>query len=120
MEYSGPGYLKLADIPDLETTTLQFNLDTSNKDILTNIKGYGGHSKGPKKVTASWDDAIPKSPLVAVDWVKVAALQGEVNISFVIRGVEYPCVGDIRTAGWQTGADRANSGPATFHGRLVE
>lgn len=118
--YSGPGYIKLEGIPDLESETITFKLDTGNTSVKTLLKGRAGHSKGAKEVEVTVSDAVPKNPAVRIKWPRIAALQGEINITFVFDGDEYPCVGDIRNASYESGVDKPNSGSFTFSGRLIE
>lgn len=120
MIFSGPGYVRIAGIPDLFSENLRAEWDSGNKDVNTLIMGRAGHSRGPKGVQVSGTDAVPADPNVSFDWVGLCMSGVEVQIEFVVGGRSYPMIGDLRTTGIETSADAPNRASWTYHARMIE
>lgn len=116
--YSVPGFVLYQGTPVLQAGSVNFQLQTDNKDVTTLLLGRAGHSRGPVKVQIQVDNAIPQAGY-EIDWVGIAKAQGEIALGFKIAGVTYNCVGDVRDADVKTSTEQANSLSFTFHGRLV-
>lgn len=118
MRYSGPGFILYNGRPVLQSSSIDFNFDSDNKDVNTLLLGRAGHSAGAKNVKVSVSGAIPAGGL-EVDWVAICDAQAEVNLGFVLAGKTYNCAGDVRTTKLGTSTDKANGVDFEFSARLV-
>jgi hypothetical protein len=116
--YSGPGYITYRGVPVLQSSLINVELDTANKDVDTMLLGRAGHSRGSKKFTITIENPIPKAGF-EIDWMGLALVQGEVELGFVLAGKTWNYIGDIRTSGLKSGVDTANSQTLSYHCRLV-
>ena len=116
--YSPPGYVLYRGVPVLQSSSVNYQVMTDNKDVNTLVLGRAGHSKGPKKVQIQVDNAIPQGGM-EIDWPGIAAAQVEISLSFKIANKTYNCVGDVRELDIKSTVDSPNSLSFTFHGRLV-
>jgi hypothetical protein len=113
--YSGPGFIRIRGVTVLKVEKIDFSLDTGNTDVDLMLEGRDGHNRGPLKVMADVDGAIPQSGL-HIDWYALAAEGQEVPLDFVLAGKERQCVGDVRNVKLNSAVGR-NSWSFQFHGR---
>jgi len=116
--YSAPGFIDYSGVPALQPNSVDFNIETDNKDVNTLLLGRAGHSAGSKSVKASVNSAIPAAGL-EIDWVGIADAQQEVNLGFHLAGKVYNCKGDVRSVKLGTSTDKANEVSFEFSGRIV-
>lgn len=116
--YSAPGFIDYSGVPALQPNSVEFNIETDNKDVHTLLLGRAGHSAGSKSVKASVNSAIPAAGL-EIDWVGIANAQQEVNLGFHLAGKVYNCKGDVRSVKLGTSVDKANEVSFEFSGRIV-
>lgn len=116
--YSNPGFIDYSGVPALQPSSVDFNIETDNKDVNTLLLGRAGHSAGAKSVKASVDSAIPQAGM-EIDWVGIANAQAEVNLGFHLAGKVYNCKGDVRSVKLSTSVDKANAVSFEFNGRIV-
>jgi hypothetical protein len=116
--YSGPGFVLYRGVPVLQASSVNFQVQTDNKDVNTLLLGRAGHSRGPKKVQVQVENAVPQAGL-EVDWIGVANAQAEIALTFRVAGKTWNCVGDVREADIKSGVDNPNMLSMTFHGRIV-
>ena len=116
--YSAPGFIDYNGVPALQPNSVDFNIETDNKDVNTLLLGRAGHSAGSKSVKASVMSAVPAAGL-EIDWVGIAESQQEINLSFHLAGKVYNCKGDVRTVKLGTSTDKANEVSFEFSGRIV-
>ena len=116
--YSNPGFIDYEGVPALQPNSVDFNVETDNKDVNTLLLGRAGHSAGSKSVKMSVNSAVPLAGL-EIDWVGIAYSQREVSLGFHLAGKIYNCKGDIRTVKIGTSTDKANDVSFEFSGRIV-
>ena len=116
--YSAPAHILYDGVPVLQSSSVNFQIQTDNKDVLTLLLGRAGHSRGAKKCSVQVENAIPLAGY-EIDWPAVAAAQAEIALSFKIANKTYNCVGDVRDVDIRSGVDNANTMSFTFHGRIV-
>jgi|GEM_PF-3491478 len=116
--YSSPGFIDHAGRPALQPSSVDFSLETDNKDVNTLILGRAGHSAGAQSVKASVDSAIPQAGM-EIDWVGLARAQVEIPLGFHLAGRVYNCRGDVRSVKLGTSVDKANNVSFEFSGRIV-
>lgn len=113
--YSAPGFITYRGRPALEATSITFDADTGNKDVITILKGRAGHTAGPLMVTINVDNALPADG-PEVDWFALAAAQDEVELGFKIAGNTFRFRGDVRTVKIDTKAEGTpNALSFTYH-----
>ena len=103
--YSGPGFVTVNAVPVLQSSSIDFDVDTQNKDVQTLLLGTAGFSVGPQKVMVRVENAVPQSGL-EFDWVGIALAQAVVTLGFKIAGKMYTCTGD-NSVSWE------------FHGKIT-
>ena len=59
--YSAPGFIDYDGVPALQPNSVDFNIETDNKDVNTLLLGRAGHSAGSKSVKASVMSAVPQA-----------------------------------------------------------
>ena len=116
--YSGPGFVTINAVPVLQSSSIDFDVDTQNKDVQTLLLGTAGFSVGPQKVMVRVENAVPQSGM-EFDWVGIALAQSVITLGFKIAGKMYTCTGDIRTAKVGTKVADANSVSWEFHGKIT-
>lgn len=115
--YSGPGFALYNGVPILQSSSIDFDVQTDNKDVNTQLLGRSGHSPGPKKVQVNVNSAIPQGGL-EFDWVAIANAQLEVPLAFKLAGTTYLMRGDVRNVKISTSVDKANEVTFEFHGSI--
>lgn len=115
--YSGPGFALYNGTPILQSSSIDFDIQTDNKDVNTQLLGRAGMSPGPKKVQASINCAIPQNGL-EFDWVRIANAQVEIPLAFKLANTTYACTGDVRSVKLSSSVDKANEVSFEFHGTL--
>lgn len=118
MRYSGPAFVLYNGRPVLQASSIDFSVETDNKDVNTLILGRAGHSAGAKSVKLSVSSAVPADGL-EVDWVAIANAQAEVPIGVSFAGDTYNCRGDVRSVKLGSSVDKANEVSFEFSGRVV-
>lgn len=118
MRYSGPGFVLYNGRPVLQASSIDFNIETDNKDVNTLLLGRAGHSAGSKSVKVSVSSAVPQDGL-EVDWPAIADAQAEVALAFRLADTTYNLRGDVRSVKLGTSTDKANEVSFEFSGRLV-
>jgi len=116
--YSGPGFVTINAVPVLQSSSIDFDVDTQNKDVQTLLLGTAGFSVGPQKVMVRVDNAIPQSGM-EFNWVALALAQQVVTLGFRLAGTTYTCTGDIRTVKAGTKVADANTVSWEFHGKIT-
>lgn len=79
--YSAPGFVSYAGVPALQPNSVDFSIETDNKDVHTLLLGRAGHSAGSKSVKASVNSAIPQAGM-EMDWVGIGNAQAEISLGF--------------------------------------
>jgi hypothetical protein len=118
MRYSQPGFVLYSGRPVLQASSIDFSIDTDNKDVNTLLLGRAGHSAGSKSVKASVNSAIPQAGM-EIDWVGIGNAQAEISLGFHLAGKVYNCRGDVRSVKLGTSVDKANEVSFEFSGRIV-
>lgn len=116
--YSAPGFIDYEGVPALQPSSVDFSIETDNKDVNTLLLGRAGHSAGSQSVKASVNSAIPAAGL-EIDWVGIARAQREISLGFHLAGKTYNCKGDVRSVKLGTSTDKANDVSFEFSGRIV-
>ena len=116
--YSGPGFVTINAVPVLQSSSIDFDVDTQNKDVQTLLLGTAGFSVGPQKIMVHVDNAIPQSGM-EFNWVALALAQQVVTLGFRLAGTTYTCTGDIRTVKAGTKVADANTVSWEFHGKIT-
>lgn len=116
--YSGPGFVTVNAVPVLQSSSIDFSVDTQNKDVETLLLGMAGFSVGPQKVMVSVDNAIPQAGM-EFDWVGIALAQQAITLGFKLAGKTYTCTGDVRTVKAGTKVSDANTVSWEFHGKIT-
>jgi hypothetical protein len=116
--YSAPGFVDYAGVPALQPNSVDFSIETDNKDVHTLLLGRAGHSAGSKSVKASVNSAIPQAGM-EIDWVGIGNAQAEISLGFHLAGKVYNCRGDVRSVKLGTSVDKANEVSFEFSGRIV-
>ena len=75
MRYSGPAFVLYNGRPVLQASSIDFSVETDNKDVNTMLLGRAGHSAGAKSVKLSVSSAVPADG-PEVDWVGIADARG--------------------------------------------
>lgn len=116
--YSGPGLVLYNGVPVLQASSINYQVETDNKDVVTLALGRSGFSAGPKKVQVSVDNAIPAQTDGGMEynWPAIAEAQQQVSLGFVIAGVTRNATGDVRQVTVKTSTESANMVSFEFHG----
>lgn len=118
MRYSQPGFVLYSGRPVLQASSIDFSIETDNKDVNTLLLGRSGHSAGSKSIKVSVSAAVPADGL-EVDWPAIANAQEEVGLAFKFADATYNCRGDVRSVKLGTSVDKANEVSFDFSGRIV-
>jgi len=116
--YSGPGKIIFLGKVDVEVQNLNFDLETGNREVKTQEKGYAGHARGALMVNASLDYAIPESgPFI--DWIAVAKSQKEITFTIQFATKQYVVQGNVNKAGMKSSAEGECNANAAFMGKIL-
>lgn len=116
--YAGPGTITLGGVIDIEVMSMTYDVNPSNKPVVTQAKGYAGHAKGPLMADLSFEFAVRSTGLY-VDWMAVGKSQAEIDLLVRFGNRIDSLRGTITKIGLTSSAEGEVKGSAQFTGGLT-
>ncbi len=100
-----------------ENTTVKLNLEGTEQDVMTIVKGFAGQTPGPTKVVATFENVVPATGFEVDTWnAQLNSEIVEMKFQFGGSGISLISEGFIRANAIDAGVSATTGLTFEFHG----
>ena len=116
--YARPGKVYLRGVLIVKASDVNFDGESGDQEINTNVEGFAGFSDGASKVSLSFENAIPETGFEQ-DWLNLVLNHVDVDVSVRIGTVQYELSGRFTRSNLKTTVNSPAGVNVSFTGRKV-